>query len=176
MGNDSIAKVLVANAEDLKRREAIKRIKRIQKRMKKPIALIARARAAWNKDGGGVLLTGEYTKSDHNGSHFRVLVDGGNVYDGKKHWIIARASGGGYALNDEAMAEAVSLVLGIPRGYKDSEVHYSAWNANWSKIAKENGWTLYSWENANTVVMIPNAEVSQKIIEEIRDWDEKHGI
>ena len=139
-----------------------------------PIALVARIRAAWNKDGGGVLLTGEYGKCDHNGSHYRVVVDGGNEYHGRKQWVISRCNGGGYALNDEAMASAVAQVLDVPLGFKEDEVHNNSWGANWKEIARKHGWTLYEWECANTVVMIPDEETAKNIKKEQDAWDAAH--
>jgi len=140
-----------------------------------PVWLTARARAAWNKDKGGVLLSGEYTKGDHNGNHYRVLVDGGNRYDGRFHWIIARASGGGYCLKDEAMAAAVSAVLCIPMGDGEDDIRYDNWNSNWSKIAKKNGWTLLDWSaSANTIALIPSDDTAAKIRKEIADWEQKN--
>lgn len=130
------------------------------------VARIARCRAAWNKDHGGVLLTGEYGRSDHNGSHYRVVADGGNEYNGRKQWILSRASGGNYCLEDAAMSVAVALVLGVGVGPDEDDIHESSWNGNWEKVARMKGWTLYSWEAANTVVLIPNETVAKEILDD----------
>lgn len=142
---------------------------------KKPVAMIARARAAWNREDGGIVLQGQYTKSDQNGSHYRVLVDGGNVYGGRAHWVIARASGGNYSLPDAAMSSAVSSVLNVPLGIGDDDVHYCNWNANWKDIARKNGWTLLEWgEQADVVVMYPDKATAEKILEQNEEWDRRH--
>jgi len=146
-------------------------------RAKKPIALIARARAAWNKDKGGVLLTGQFTKSDKDGSHYRVLVDGGNPRSGRVQWVIATAHGGGFSLEDEGMAAAVAAVIGVRCGSAPSEVNYDTWGSNWRDVAKANGWTLLDWDApAGNIALIPSDEVAKKILQEYRDWEEKYGI
>ena len=55
-------------------------------RRKTPVAIVARARAAWNKNGGGVLLTGQHLRNDKNGEYYRVVVDGGNMCRGTRPW------------------------------------------------------------------------------------------
>ena len=147
------------------------------KRVKKPVALIARARAAWNRLNGGVLLRGEFGKCDHNGNHFRVLVDGGNFHRGRVQWVIAKASGGGYSLEDEAMATAVASVLGVECGYGDGDVHYNDYaEDNWKKVAKANGWTLLSWKGDYVIAMWPDEATAKKVLEEYRAWEEKYGL
>ena len=130
----------------------------MSKYKKEPMDLVARARAAWNRNGGGIILTGQYTKSNNEGNHYRVLLDGGNTWHGKKLWVMSRASGANYSLKDSAMSTAVSMVLHVPCGIKDDEVHYDTWNSNWVDIAKKNGWTMYQYEHADTIVLIPNEE------------------
>lgn len=145
-------------------------------REKMPMALIARARAAWNKDRGGVLLTGQFLKDDKDGSHYRVLVDGGNKRHGKVQWILARAHGGGYSLDDEGMASAVAAVLGVKCGSGPGEINYDNWGSNWRDVAKANGWTLLDWDApAGNIALIPGDEVAKKILQEYRDWEEKYG-
>jgi hypothetical protein len=143
---------------------------------KTPIGLIARARAAWNKDKGGVVLTGKWGKNDHNGSHYRVVVDGGNVWHGREQWVLSRASGGFYSLRDSAMARAVAQVLGVSVGIKEEEdISDCEWNWNWDKIAKKHGWTLYAWREADTVVMIPNEEAAELAIASYNLWEAKNN-
>lgn len=140
------------------------------------MALVARARAAWNKDRGGVLLTGQFLKNDKDGSHYRVLVDGGNKYHGKVQWVLARANGGGYSLEDEGMASAVAAVLGVKCGSDPCEINYDTWGSNWRDVAKANGWTLLDWgAPAGNIALIPSDEVAKKILEEYRAWEEKYG-
>lgn len=145
------------------------------KSKKKPIGLIARARAAWNKDKGGVVLTGKWGKNDHNGSHYRVVVDGGNVWHGREQWVLSRASGGNYSLRDTAMASAVAQVLGVRVGCKEEEeISDCEWNWNWEKIAKKHGWTLYAWREADTVMMVPNEEAAELAVAAYNLWEQKH--
>lgn len=145
-------------------------------RKKKPIALIARARAAWNKDNGGVLLTGEFLRCK-DGNRYRVLVDGGNRYHGKATWVISSASGAGYSLEDEAMATAVASVIGVECGCSDDKVQYSNWGANWKEIAKKAGWTLLDWgAAAGNIALIPSDDLAKKIQQEFNAWEEKYGI
>lgn len=115
---------------------------------------IAQLRAATNS--GGILLTVEQTKSDHNGRHYRTLLDGGNYCNGRALWVLGRASGGGYDVQAAALAEAVRAVIGgdAIRWHNRGE---------WQTIAQEAGWTLFVYGDA-AVVLIPSAQVAQQIM------------
>lgn len=140
-------------------------------RRKTPVAIVARARAAWNKDGGGVLLTGRYLRQDKDGEHYRVVVDGGNMCRGKPLWVLSRAHGGNYCLRDEAMALAVAAVIGVSQ----SELGYE-WGDGWKETARAHGWTLLDWgAPADTIALIPSDAVAKRAKEEYLAWEEKYG-
>ena len=128
------------------------------------VAAIGRKRAYWNRDKGGIILTTEYQGNDYNGVHWRVLLDGGNKYGGKVHWIAGRASGGGYNVRGDALAQAVRGVIGC----NDAEKIGWANSGEWAAAAAEMGWTLYIFGEESAVVLIPGAEVSDKIAAEIK--------
>jgi len=138
---------------------------------KTPVVLVARARAAWNKDGGGVLLTGRYLRNDKDGEHYRVVVDGGNTCRGKPLWVLSQAHGGNYCLRDEAMAMAVAAVIGVSSRELECE-----WCYGWKERARALGWTLLDWgAPADTIALIPSDAVAKRAKEEYWAWEEKYG-
>ena len=122
---------------------------------------VAAKRAAWNRAAGGVLLTAEKTGSDHNGVHWRVLVDGGNRYEGKCHWIAGRASGGGYDVRGAAMAQAVRGVTGLSVDVIDWGSSVQAWR---DRLAAH-GWTLLTWgSDFEALALVPSEAVAAEIL------------
>lgn len=146
------------------------------KKKKMPIGLVARARAAWNRERGGVVLTGKWGRCDAYGNHYRVVVDGGNQCNGRDTWVISRASGGNYSLRDHAMADAVAQVLGVQCGIHEDEIRYRNWNPNWTEIAAKRGWTLYAYEFADTVVLIPDEQAAECAVASYNMWNERNGV
>lgn len=125
----------------------------------KEVHTIAAKRAAWNRNGGGVLLTAELTANNQTGVHWRVLVDGGNYCQGRALWVAGRAHGGGYDVRGAAMAEAVRGVCGVSADLID-------WNtspATWRERLAPLGWTLYYW-GSDAVALIPSEAVAAEIL------------
>ena len=139
------------------------------------VVMTARIRAACNREHGGIVLTCQRMPSDENGSHVRVLLDGGNMEGDDPRWVLSYAYGGGYDYDCEAMATAVASVIGVKTGMNDShKLDYSNWSLrNWPEVAKENGWTLYMWETAKTVVLIPDEDKADKIRKGYAKWQKK---
>ena len=124
---------------------------------------IGRERAYYNRHNGGVIVTADQGRSDGRGVHWRALVDGGNVWNGRADWVAGRACGGGYDVRAAAMAEAVRGITGIPGGMPGIDWHNPR---EWAEIAGKNGWTLYYYDPV-AVVLIPGAEVCERIAAEI---------
>lgn len=140
--------------------------------------MTARIRAACNREHGGIVLTCQRMPSDENGSHVRVLLDGGNMEGDDPRWVLSYAYGGGYDYYCEAMATAVAFVIGVKTGMDDPhKLDYSNWSLrNWPAVAKENGWTLYMWETAKTVVLIPDEAKAEEIRKGFAKWEKKRRV
>ena len=124
---------------------------------------IARKRAAWNRTGGGVLLTAELTGKDAGGVHWRVLVDGGNRYGGRVHWIAGRASGGGYDVRGAAMAEAVRGVCRVGADVVDMGASVHTWRERLAPL----GWSLLCWGNdCEALALVPSEAVAAEILKQ----------
>ena len=139
-------------------------IEQVNKHLKDTV-MTARIRAACNREHGGIVLTCQRMPNDENGSHVRVLLDGGNMEGNDPRWVLSYAYGGGYDYDCEAMSGAVASVIGVKCDMSDPhKLDYSNWNLhNWPAVAKENGWTLYMWETAKTVVLIPDEAKAESI-------------
>lgn len=139
------------------------------------VVMTARIRAVCNREHGGIVLTCQRMPSDENGSHVRVLLDGGNMEGNDPRWVLSYAYGGGYDYECEAMASAVAAVIGVRLGLDDQhKLDYTNWSVhNWPSVAKENGWTLYMWECARTVVLIPDEAKSEEIRKGYEAWQKK---
>ena len=122
---------------------------------------IARKRAAWNRNGGGVLLTAENTGNDYNGVHWRVIVDGGNRWNGRVSWIAGRAMGGGYDVRGAAMAEAVRGIIGAGADLID----WSTCPHTWRERLAPLGWSLLYWGNDfEALALVPSEAVAAEIL------------
>ena len=124
---------------------------------------IGRERAYYNRNNGGIIITAEQGRNDYRGVHWRALIDGGNIWNGRADWVAGRACGGGYDVRACALAEAVRGVTGIEGGMDGIDWHNPR---EWAEIARKNGWTLYYYDPV-AVVLIPGAEVAAKIKIEI---------
>ena len=139
------------------------------------VVMTARIRAVCNKEHGGVILTCQRMPDDAEGRHVRVLLDGGNMEGGDPRWVLSYAYGGGFDYYCSAMSSAVASVIGVKLGMGDPhKLDYSNWDIhNWPAVAKENGWTLYMWETAKTVVLIPDEAKAEKIRKGFAKWEKR---
>lgn len=131
------------------------------------VQLRGRRRAYYNRNEGGIILTSELTGNDYNGVHWRALLDGGNRYDGRYHWVAGRACGGGYNVRACALAEAICGIIGPE--IEGAGYDFIGWHnpREWAGRAKAHGWTLFIYGDEMAVVLIPSDEVAAKIKAEI---------
>lgn len=144
-------------------------------RFRTEVVMTARIRAVCNREHGGIILTCQRMRQDEDGTHVRVLLDGGNMEGDDPRWVLSYAYGGGYDYDCSAMSSAVAAVIGVRLGMGDPHrLDYSNWSIhNWPSVAKENGWTLYMWETAKTVVLIPDEAKAEKIRKGVEEYQKK---
>lgn len=126
----------------------------------KEVQKIGRFRAYWNRNEGGVILTTEMTGNDGNGVHWRALLDGGNRSGGRMTWVVGRASGGGYNVQDCALAEGVRGITGA----EGVDWHNPR---EWVALCKAAGWKMHLYDGAGACVLIPSERVAAEIAAEI---------
>ena len=165
------------NKSEYEAQEAKRYVQQVEDRLRNTV-MTARIRAVCNKSLGGIVLTCDCFKEDGEGSHVRILVDGGNICDGEPVWVLSYAYGGNYDIECSAMASAVASVIGAKVGSCDKDrIDDSNWSVhNWPEIAKKHGWRLFMWEPAKTVVLIPYANKCKSIKNKWNMYCKSKGI
>lgn len=126
---------------------------------------VARWRAFWNRNGGGVLLTPIGGKTQC-GVAWRCLVDGGNRWGGRYRWVAGSAHGGGYDVRGAAMAVAVRGI--VAPELEGINTRLDGGNrGHWREVLAEIGWTCYDYGEDASIILIPMAKVAEKIGDEI---------
>jgi hypothetical protein len=122
---------------------------------------VGRARAYYNRNNGGILITAKQGRSDYNGVHWSAAIDC------NADWIGGRASGGGYNVRAAALAEAINGIITETAGLPGEGIGWHNYN-NWKFLAAEVGWSLTVYGDADAVTLWPLSEVADKIAAELK--------